>query len=118
MKITNIEFWPVTMLLSEPYTIAYETVSTASNLFLRLETDKNIVGYGCGAPDEAVTGETMESAQQVAGEIVTHHLKNADPLRHAYQMEKLKKYLMSSPSVLAMVSRPSVNWKSSTTSRK
>jgi L-alanine-DL-glutamate epimerase-like enolase superfamily enzyme len=103
MKITKIEFWPVTMPLSEPYTIAYETVNSASNLFLRLETDKNIIGYGCGAPDEAITGETMESAQQVTGEIVSHYLKNADQLRHAFQMEKLKKYLMSSPSVLAMV---------------
>ena len=40
MKITTIEAWEVKMQLKEPYTIAYETVSSADNVFLRIETDK------------------------------------------------------------------------------
>ena len=34
MKITHMDVWPVTMTLAEPYTIAYETISTVTNVFL------------------------------------------------------------------------------------
>ena len=65
MKITRIEAWPVTMSLTEPYTIAYETVEQVTNIFLRLETNGPITGYGCAAPDLEVTGETPKGALRV-----------------------------------------------------
>ncbi|HUX22594.1 MAG TPA: dipeptide epimerase, partial [Spirochaetia bacterium] len=61
MKITSIESWPVSMRYHTPYTIAYETVSKTTNIFLRIETSTGVVGYGCAAPDKAVTGETTKS---------------------------------------------------------
>ena len=36
MKITNIEYFRLDMPLAIPYTIAYETVSKASNIILKL----------------------------------------------------------------------------------
>ena len=66
MKITTIEAGKVTFKLSEPYTIAYETVEMAENVFVRIETDGDLVGFGCAAPDEPVTGETVaESLKDV-----------------------------------------------------
>jgi hypothetical protein len=38
MKITGLHAWKVPLQLSEPYTIAYETVDSATNVFLRLAT--------------------------------------------------------------------------------
>ena len=35
MKITRVEAWPVVMRLGEPYSIAYESVSQAINVFER-----------------------------------------------------------------------------------
>src|SRR5262245_9462206 len=71
MRITRLETWPVSMPLSEPYTIAYETVTTARNVFVRLHTDTRHVGHGCAAPDAHVTGETpadvIGALEQVAG---------------------------------------------------
>ena len=57
MKITHIETWPVEMQLAEPYTIAYESVSTAANVFLRMETSSAVIGCGCAAPDRARAGD-------------------------------------------------------------
>ena len=58
MHITRLEAWSVRMQLSEPYTIAYETVDSTTNVFLRLHTNTPLVGLGCAAPDPYVTGET------------------------------------------------------------
>ena len=60
MKITKLETWPVTMRLSQPYSIAYDDVDRAENLFVRIETNRRIDGYGCAAPDPLVTGEKPE----------------------------------------------------------
>ena len=38
MKITRLEIWPVKLRLTEPYTIAYETIAAVENIFLRIET--------------------------------------------------------------------------------
>ena len=43
MKITGIHAWPVKMRLAEPYTIAYEKVDAAENIFFRIETNQGII---------------------------------------------------------------------------
>ena len=58
MKITSFETCTVAMALEEPYTIAYETIDTAPNVFLKATTDNGLTGWGCAAPDLEVTGET------------------------------------------------------------
>jgi L-alanine-DL-glutamate epimerase-like enolase superfamily enzyme len=103
MKITACDIWPVTMPLSEPYTIAYETISSATNIFMRLETSLGLSGFGCAAPDRQVTGETPESVLQVCRETVFPQLVNTDPLRIAYRLEKIKPLIEQHPSTVAMV---------------
>ncbi|MEZ5024888.1 MAG: hypothetical protein R2728_16825 [Chitinophagales bacterium] len=60
MKIKAIEYFKIDMPLAVPYTIAYETVSSTSNIILKLITDTGLIGWGCAAPDLEVTGETPE----------------------------------------------------------
>lgn len=101
MKITAVEFWPVEMRLNEPYEIAYETVDVATNVFLRLETDAGIVGYGAAAPDEQVTGESPESVQRTFRDVIEPALQGAEPLRAALLMETLRTELKGHPSAKA-----------------
>jgi L-alanine-DL-glutamate epimerase-like enolase superfamily enzyme len=89
------------MPLAEPYSIAYETVDAAVNVFLRLETDGGFIGYGCAAPDEHVTGETAESVMVALTDVVAPSIKGSDPLRSAMLLERVRPDLTSHPAALA-----------------
>ena len=103
MKITQLEIWPVEMRLAEPYTIAYERVDSTTNIFLRLETNTGINGYGCAAPDKQVTGETPETVINVCKDVIKPVLNQSDPLRLALITEQLSSILAANPSAVAMV---------------
>jgi L-alanine-DL-glutamate epimerase-like enolase superfamily enzyme len=103
MKIASLEAWSVSMKLSEPYTIAYESIQEATNIFLRIETDKGIIGYGCSAPDLQITKETPESVMQGLKDIVPPLIKGSDALRASMLLERLTPALQSQPSTLAAV---------------
>ncbi len=103
MKITSIESGPVTFKLSEPYTIAYQTVDVAENVFVRIETDGDLVGFGCAAPDLEVTGENADSVVAAIRDVAGPALRGSDPLRHAMLMERLRKPLERQPSARAAI---------------
>jgi len=103
MRIRTIEAWPVKLRLAEPYTIAYETVDSADLVFLRIETTTGMNGFGCAAPDLQVTGETAGTVIAAYRRAIEPALRNADPLRIALQLSKLRQPLQTMPSAMAMV---------------
>ena len=103
MKITRIEAWPVTMRLTQPYSIAYDSVDQAHNVFLRIHTNAGVAGHGCAAPDPLVTGEAPEEVLRGMADIAGPAVKGSDPLRPAMLMERLKKELPALPSARAAV---------------
>ena len=103
MKIIRTEAWSVAMPLAEPYRIAYETIDAATNIFLRIETDTGLTGFGCAAPEAAVTGESPATVMAGYRKTADPVLKGADPLRRAVILEKLRTALPADPSLRAMV---------------
>jgi L-alanine-DL-glutamate epimerase-like enolase superfamily enzyme len=103
MKITHVVAWPVELALKEPYTIAYETVSNTTNVFLRLETSTGVAGCGCAAPDMQVTGETAESVIDAMRDVAEPGLTGEDPLRTSMLLERLRPSLRPRPSAFAAV---------------
>lgn len=103
MRITKIEFIPVEMKLAIPYTIAYETIDKTTNVFLKIETNSSVIGFGCAAPDLEVTGETAQSVKDCFSAVLPSELVGSDPLRISYIMENLKKKMSMYPSALAAV---------------
>lgn len=91
------------MRLRAPYSIAYETVESATNVFLRLETNTGLVAYGCAAPDEPVTGERPCDVLAALQDVVTPLLKGADPLRRTRLVLKVKQQIPHRPSARAAV---------------
>jgi L-alanine-DL-glutamate epimerase-like enolase superfamily enzyme len=103
MKITKLDVWPVSMALSEPYVIAYETIHTSTNVFLRLETSSGISGHGCAAPDLHITGETAEGVIHTLEDRIAPSIKGSDPLRPAMLIERVKRNAPGQPSAVAAV---------------
>ncbi len=102
MLITQTEAWHAELRLTEPYRIAYETIDSAPHVFLRVETNKGIVGYGCAAPDLEVTGETSETVLKACEDYIQPMLKGTDPVLITRQLSKLRQHLHNQPSALAM----------------
>lgn len=103
MKIKRIETWHETMDHDTPYTIAYETILSATNVFIRIETDRGVSGFGCAAPDKAVTGETADDVIDALEGMVRSEIVGSNPLRYALLLHRLKSSLPSFPSTLAAV---------------
>jgi L-alanine-DL-glutamate epimerase-like enolase superfamily enzyme len=101
--ITRVEAWTVEMGLAEPYAIAYEKVDRVTNVLLRLELDGGPSGFGCAAPDPAVTGERPEEALGALQEVAEPILKGADPLRRLAHLERLNREMPHLPSARAAV---------------
>ena len=80
MKIISATATPVELPLKEPFVIANETVDSAENVFIRLETDTGLIGWGCATPD-SVTNETNETVMKIFNSTLRDILLNHDPIR-------------------------------------
>ncbi|UCD23827.1 MAG: dipeptide epimerase [Gemmatimonadota bacterium] len=103
MQITRVVAWPMTFTLVEPYTIAYETISEVTNVFVRLETNGEHTGHGCAAPDLKVTGETPDTVLGFLENVAVPELLGLDPLRSAAILERLRLHRSKHPSGIAAV---------------
>jgi len=61
MKIRSIEPFAASLPMKKPVTMAAETVTRADNVFVRVETDGDVVGWGEAASAPTMTGETTAS---------------------------------------------------------
>jgi L-alanine-DL-glutamate epimerase-like enolase superfamily enzyme len=103
LRITRLEAWLVNLRLAEPYTVAYERIDTAPNVFLRIETDKRTIGFGCVNPDEAVCGETPGSILAALDGPAREALLGADPRFVTRLRERIRKCLPDAPGARAGV---------------
>jgi len=101
MKIIRAEAIPVELKLKEPFAIANETIEVADNIFIRLETDQGIVGWGCSTPD-MVTSETKETVLK-SFEVAKRHVIGCDPTRINLVHYALENDLQGNSSLKASV---------------
>ncbi len=103
MNITSCDIWPVRLTLQEPFSIAYMTIDHAVNVFMRIHTDEGIIGYGCGGPDEEVTGEHWKTIAHALTYTAEPLLIGEDPLNGTHLMQTLYAELSDQPTALNTV---------------
>lgn len=64
MKITAIRPFLQHLALTTPYTIAYETCTDATLVFLEIELQNGMIGLGSASPSEEVVGENPHQTLQ------------------------------------------------------
>lgn len=64
MKITHATCWTETLELTRPYTIAYDSIDSVENIFVRLQAEDGSIGLGVASPDVEVTGESVRDCRQ------------------------------------------------------
>ncbi len=101
MQVVRAEAIPVELQLKEPFVIANETIEAADNIFIRLETDTGIEGWGCSTPD-AVTSETKETVLRNF-EVAKRLVIGCDPTRINLVNFALDNALDGNPSLKAGV---------------
>lgn len=102
MKLARAELWVVELKV-EPYTIAYETISHVTNVFLRLETKTGLHGFGCAAPDAAITGETAQTVTDAFHGRMLPILERVDLLRYGSILFTLRDLIKTDPAAMAMI---------------
>lgn len=73
MKIKTIEAIAVRLPMQKPVQMAGETVAQAENVFVRIESDAGVVGWGEAAAAPTMTGETI-AGMMAAIELLTPKL--------------------------------------------
>jgi L-Ala-D/L-Glu epimerase len=73
MNIKKIVAYAKNMVLSKPYTIAFETTSAVENVFLEITLSNGIVGIGAASPSVFVIGESI---QQTLANLQSETLQN------------------------------------------
>jgi o-succinylbenzoate synthase len=100
VKITQANAIPVELQLREPFIIATETMESAINVIIKLETDEGLIGWGCATPD-LVTNETGDSVTSIFDSILKPLLIGQNPLYINLLNETIEEKISNNPSVKA-----------------
>ena len=98
MKIKSVATIPIDLKLKEPFSIANETVDIGENVFLKIETDEDITGWGCATPD-SVTSETKETVVDCFNNVIKDILIGKDPLRIIFLNDVIEEKVKGNPSL-------------------
>ena len=102
MQITKVEITPVELNLHLPYRTAYrpETeVDRVTVVFVRVETRKGVIAWGCAAFDETLTGERLEDVVR-ACHACANRAHDLNPLNIEYALGELAQLAAGAPSAL------------------
>lgn len=102
MRITAVNAIPVELKLKEPFAIANETVDVGINVFIKIQTDTGIIGWGCATPD-SVTSETEDSAMNAFNSFFKNFLPGKDPTRINLLNDMIEEQLKGNQSLKAGV---------------
>src|SRR4026208_2155669 len=79
MRVTAVTLFKADIPLKDPFKIAVMEMRAAANVFVRINTDEGLVGWGESAPFWKLCGET-QAIDLAAGVDLAKIVKDRDPL--------------------------------------
>lgn len=99
MKIKNITAYPTELDLNEPFVISNETVESGMNIFIKIETDSDIIGWGCSTPDIVTNEDTSTVLKGL--ESIKKIIIDKDPIRINYINDLIEQNISGNQSLKA-----------------
>ena len=85
MKITSIQVHREDLDLLRPYSISYKTVTSVENLFVQIELENGLQGWGATNPSKYVVGEDLDDTEKTLSPSALEFLIGRD-IRNFYQL--------------------------------
>src|SRR5215207_4068539 len=100
MRITGVTLFKADIPLKEPFRIAVMEMRAAANVFVRVETDAGLVGWGESSPFWKLCGET-QAIDIAAGADLARLVKDRDPLAIDDRMAEIDGFLKNNSQIRA-----------------
>lgn len=98
LKITSIDIYKADIQLREPFKIAIMEIASAMSVFIKINTDGGIYGFGEANPTWGITGETQ--GINLAGAVdLAKLLIGKDPLNIEERNQELCRYLVRNTTI-------------------
>lgn len=80
MKISNIETYRIQVPLLKPFKTALRIVNTADSVYVKIQCDNGLVGWGEATATAVITGDTLQSIETAIHDFFKPHLIGKDIL--------------------------------------
>lgn len=100
MRITSIDLFKADIPLKDPFKIAVVEMRAAANVFVRINTDEDIAGWGESSPFWKLCGET-QAIDLAAGTDLARIIKDKNPLELEDRMAEIDGFLKNNSQIRA-----------------
>jgi len=100
MRITTIDLFKADIPLKDPFKIAVMEMRSAANVFVRINTDNGLAGWGESSPFWKLCGET-QAIDLAAGVDLARIIKDHDPLELDARMRDIDGFLKNNTQIRA-----------------
>src|SRR5206468_1899274 len=100
MRITSIDLFKADIPLKDPFKIAVMEMRAAANVFVRINTDDGLAGWGESSPFWKLCGET-QAIDIAAGIDLAKIIKGKNPLEIEDRMAEIDGFLKNNSQIRA-----------------
>src|SRR2546429_8978347 len=100
MRITSIDLFKADIPLKDPFKIAVMEMRAAANVFVRINTDEGISGWGESSPFWKLCGET-QAIDLAAGADLARIIEGTDPRDIDMRMSEIDGFLKNNSQIRA-----------------
>lgn len=98
MRITRVTLYEAPIALKEPFVISLGPLTHANNVFVRVDTNSGLTGWGEASPFPTIHGETMSGCMTI-GQFLARQLIGRDPSDHAAMSQTMDRAIFGNSCI-------------------